>query len=93
MIIVSAQVKLYAPWVQTLKEKRMVVKSLVAKIHNQFNVSVAETGEQDTHKTILLGVACVADSASFADAVVNRVISFIEENTEAEICDILREIR
>ncbi len=41
------QVKLYAPWVHSLKEKRMVAKSLLAKLRNKFQVSAAEVEEQD----------------------------------------------
>lgn len=93
MIIGAATVKLYAPWVHSLKEKRMVVKSIIAKVRNKFNVSIAETGEQDTHQTILLGIACAAGTVAQADSVIEHVIGFMEENTEAEILDIRREIR
>lgn len=40
--VLVLKIKLYAPWVHSLKEKRMVVKSLLAKIRNKFQVSVAE---------------------------------------------------
>jgi len=93
MIIGSATIKLYAPWVHSLKEKRMVVKSITAKARNKFNISIAETGEQDTHQTILLGIACAAGTVAQADSVMEHVIHFIEENTEAEILNIQREIR
>lgn len=93
MIIGTAQIKLYAPWVFSLKEKRMIVKSIVAKTKNKFNVSIAEVAEQDTHQTIVLGLACVTESVAQADSIVDTVIGFIEANTEAEILDIQREIR
>ena len=38
--------RLHAPWVHSLKEKRMIVKSLVAKLQGKFHVSVAEIDEQ-----------------------------------------------
>ena len=47
------QVKLYAPWVHSLKEKRMVAKSLLAKLRNKFQVSAAEVEEQDVHQTLV----------------------------------------
>lgn len=93
MIIGTAQIKLYAPWVFSLKEKRMIVKSIVAKTKNKFNVSIAEVAEQDTHQTIVLGLACVTESVAQADRIVDTVIGFIEVNTEAEILDIQREKR
>lgn len=93
MIIGSATIKLYAPWVHSLKQKRMVVKSITAKARNKFNISIAETGEQDTHQTILLGIVCAAGTVAQADSVMEHVVHFIEENTEAEILNIQREIR
>ena len=53
MLILSLKIKLHAPWVHSLKEKRMVVKSLLSKMRNKFNVAVAEVGEQDIHQTIV----------------------------------------
>ena len=54
MMILSLKIKLHAPWVHSLKEKRMVVKSLLSKMRNKFNVAVAEVGEQDIHQTIVM---------------------------------------
>jgi uncharacterized protein YlxP (DUF503 family) len=93
MIIGILEVKLYAPWVHSLKEKRMIVKSLTAKVRNKFNVSVAETGDQDLHQSIELGVACVAANTALADSVMDHVISFIEGSTDAEIVSVERAIR
>ena len=58
MRIGIATVTLRADWVHSLKEKRMVVKSLCSRIRNKFNVSVAEVEAQDIHQTIVLGIAC-----------------------------------
>lgn len=93
MIVATAKIKLYAPWVHSLKEKRMIVKSICAKVHNQFHVSIAEVEEQDTHQTIVLGVACVANTSSFSDSVIDNVLNYIESNTDAEITDIQKENR
>lgn len=42
MKILALKLKLRASWVHSLKEKRMIVKSLTAKLQNKFNVSAAE---------------------------------------------------
>ncbi len=93
MIIGTAEIKLYASWVSSLKEKRMVVKSIIAKTQHKFNVSIAEVAEQDTLQSIVLGIACVTGTVRQADSILHHVIEFIEDNTEAEILDILREFR
>ena len=92
MIIAAATVKLYAPWVHSLKEKRMIVKSIIAKVRNRFNVSIAETDEQDKHQIVVLGIACVTNEAVLANGTLDKVIAFIEANTDAEALDIRREI-
>ena len=71
----------------------MVVKSIVAKVQNKFHVAIAEVEEQDTLQTAVLGMACVAGSVRQADSILDHASQFIEENTEAEITDIQRELR
>jgi uncharacterized protein YlxP (DUF503 family) len=93
MIIEAVTIKLYAPWVHSLKEKRMVVKSLIDKVRNKFNVSIAEIEDQDIHQTIVLGMVCVACTAVLADSIIESVLIFIENNTDAEIVNIERETR
>ncbi len=93
MIVGTVEIKLYAPWISSLKEKRMIVKSLIARTRNKFNVSIAEIAEQDTHQTIILGVACATSSVSQADSIIDHVIALVESSTEAEIIKIDREMR
>ena len=85
--------QLHAPWVHSLKEKRMIVKSLVAKLQNRFHVSAAEIDEQDTHQIIVIGVAAIVPHNAMADSLMDELSSFVEENTEAEILDEERETR
>ena len=46
MKIATIIFRLRAPWVHSLKEKRMIVKSLIAKLQNRYHVSAAEIDEQ-----------------------------------------------
>ena len=85
--------RLHAPWVHSLKEKRMIVKSLVAKLQNKYHVSVAEIEEQDTHQIIVIGVAAIVPHNAMADSLMDEISVFVEENCEAEILDEDREIR
>ena len=93
MIIETLEIRLYASWVHSLKEKRMIVKSLIAKIRNKFNVSIAEVEDQDIHQSIVLGLACVAGNTALADSIMDNVITFIENNSEAELIGVQRELR
>lgn len=91
MIVKTVIVKLDAPWVHSLKEKRRVIKSICSKVGNKFNVSIAEIDEQDTYQTIILGLAYVTTSRAQSDRIFERLIDFIENNTDAEIVDIVEE--
>ena len=85
--------KLHAPWVHSLKEKRMIVRSIVAKLQNRFHVSAAEVDEQDTHQIAVIGVAAIVPHNAMADSLMDEISRFVEENTEAEILDEMRKIR
>ena len=93
MKIAAMTFRLHAPWVHSLKEKRMIVKSLIAKLQNKFHVSAAEIDEQDIHLIIVIGIAAIVPHNAMADSLMDEISSFVEENTEAEILDEMREIR
>jgi len=93
MMIAAVTFRLRAPWVHSLKEKRMVVKSLIAKLQNRFHVSAAEIDEQDTHQLIVIGAAAIVPHPAMADSLMDEISQFVEENTDAEVLDEIREIR
>lgn len=88
MHVLIMEITLRASWVNSLKEKRMIVKSIIQKLKNKFNISVAEIGEQDVHKTIVIGIAAICGSSAQADSTMEHIITFVESNTDAEIIDI-----
>ena len=93
MMIAVMTFRLHAPWVHSLKEKRMIVKSLIAKLQNKFHVSAAETGEQDRHQIMVISVAAIVPHNAMADSLMEEISLFVENNTEAVIIDEEREIR
>ena len=93
MIIAAMTFRLHAPWVHSLKEKRMIVKSLLAQLQNKFHVSAAEIDEQDVHQIIVIGMAAVVPHSALADSLMDEVSQFVETATDAEILEETREIR
>ena len=71
--IAAMTFRLHAPWVHSLKEKRMIVKSLIAKLQNKFHVSAAEIDEQDTHQIIVIGVAAIVPHHAMADSMMDEI--------------------
>ena len=93
MNIAAVTFRLHAPWVHSLKEKRMVAKSLITRLQNRFHLSAAEIDEQDTHQIIVIGVAAIVPHNAMADSLMDEISAFVESNTEAEIVEEIREIR
>lgn len=88
MRILVMRITLRASWVHSLKEKRMVIKSIMQRLKNKFNISVSEVAEQDIHQILVIGIAAVCASSSQLDSTKENIISFIEENCDAEIINI-----
>ena len=88
MRVLNLKVTLRAAWVHSLKEKRMVVKSIVQRLKNKFNVSVGEVHEQDIHQIIVIGISAVCGDQKQVDSTLENLIDFVEENTDAEIINI-----
>ena len=92
MIVGTVIITLYAPWVRSLKEKRMIVQSLIKKARNRFNISIAEIEETNKHQSIVLGISCVSNNTNHVNSILTEVVNFLESNTEAEIVDVQMEI-
>ena len=80
MIVGIARITLELPGAHSLKEKRSVVKSLLARVQNRFNVSVAEIEAQDTWGIAVIGITCVTTSGRHADEMVANAVRFVEQN-------------
>ena len=91
--IAAMTFRLHAPWVHSLKEKRMIVQSLITRLQSRLHVSAAEIEEQDTHQIIVIGVAAVVPHQAMADRVMETVSRFVEENCDAEILEETAEVR
>lgn len=78
MIVGTCTIELYLPGVSSLKEKRSIIKSMLARMHNTFNVSAAEVDFHDVWQSSLIGVAVVTNATAHADSVLDSVIKWIE---------------
>jgi uncharacterized protein YlxP (DUF503 family) len=65
---------------ETLKGKRQFSRSLIDRVHNRFNVSIAEIENNDHHQILTLGVSCVSNEGRHANQVLSSVINFLSDN-------------
>jgi uncharacterized protein YlxP (DUF503 family) len=80
MVVGTMRVDLFLPENGTLKDKRHVVKSILARVQHQFKVAAAEVEENDNLQAAVLGIACVSNSAPHANEILQHVANFIERN-------------
>jgi uncharacterized protein YlxP (DUF503 family) len=80
MIIGACSLELHIPGNGSLKGKRQVLKSLMARLRKEFNVSVAEVGAQDVWQSAIIGVVCVSNDPDYAHGLLTRVARWVEEN-------------
>ena len=80
MVIGTCTVHLQLPASESLKGKRGVLKSLMARIRNQYNVSIAEVGDNDLWQSAVLGVAAVGNDPAYVQGLLSRVVQWIDEH-------------
>ena len=81
-------VEIYIPGITSLKEKRGVVKPLLARLRKDFNVSVAEVEDQDQLGHSVIAVAAVSPSADYVHGLLERIAESIAAwRLDAELVD------
>lgn len=78
--------------VRSLKQKRAIVRPLIADVRRRFEVAVAETGDADLHRRAELGVAAVAGAAGRCQEVLDAVERFVAERPEIEVLQTRRRL-
>lgn len=91
MRVLVLAVELHLPSVTSLKAKRRILKSLVQRLRNRFNVSVTEVGYQNLWQRSELGLAMVCLNGASADQVSESLYSFLEREHEVQIISFVSE--
>lgn len=85
MIVAAAVVELHVHGSQSLKQKRGVVRSIIQRVRNRFNVSIAEIGGQGTWQVAVLGVVMTGSDRTRVRSQLQRALVFLEELHLAEV--------
>lgn len=80
MVIGSLVIDLHLPTAASLKDKRSVVKSVLQRLRNEFNVSTAEVGNQELWQSAQIGVACAASDRRYAREQLDAVVEWVYNN-------------
>ena len=82
------RVSLRLPENSSLKDKRQVLKSIIARVRNKFNVSIAEIDDHELWQRATVGICCVSNDNRFINEVLSKVVDLIVDGRfEAEILD------
>ncbi|MEV6133503.1 DUF503 domain-containing protein [Streptomyces violaceusniger] len=76
--------------VRSLKEKRSVVRPIVAELHRKFAVSVAEVGDQDLYRRAQIALAMVSGDAGHLTDVLDRCERLVAARPEVELLSVRR---
>jgi uncharacterized protein len=79
MTVALCRLTLRLPENASLKGKRAVLKSIQQRLHNRFNVSVAEVEHNDVWQLAGVDICAVANTAAHAEEVVNNAVAYLEQ--------------
>ena len=87
------RINLRLPENESLKGKRRILKSIISRVGNKFNVAIAEVDNGDMWQLATIGICCVSNDRRPANEVMSRVVDFIiNSRPDAEILDYKIEI-
>lgn len=86
MFVGACRLELEIAESSSLKDKRQVLRSVISRLKNRFNVAVAEVDYQESWRNAALGIVCVSNNAGHAERMLQEVIRFVTETRlDAEI--------
>ena len=92
MIVGTGEIIIRIEGCRSLKEKRKVVKSMIARLGNTFNLSVAETGANDIHQRAEIGFALVGNDHGVINSRIDKIFNMAENMAIAQIVETKMEI-
>lgn len=91
MIIGVMKVELHLQGINSLKEKRSIVKSIIGRLKSRFNVSVSEVDHQDEKRSAIIGIALVSNETRFIDQQFDAIINFMQRDGRFYLGQVERE--
>ena len=92
MVVGVCTIELRLLEAQNLKDKRRVIKGLLDRVRQRYQVAAAEVDHQNSHTRATLGIACVSNATQHADEILAAILRFIEAQDELEVLDYHTEV-
>ena len=81
MVVGTCELIFQLPDNHSLKGKRQVSRSIVQRIRNRFNVSVAEIADLDRWQTLAIGITCATNDSRHANEIMSKIVDYAEDHT------------
>lgn len=85
MVVGVGIVDIYIFDSRSLKRKRGVLRSILKRTQNHFNISIAEVGNNDNWKKSRIGFSVVGNNTSYINSKTDEILRFIDSLNLAEI--------
>ena len=92
MVVGTLCISLRLEGPRSLKEKRAVLSSMIPRLRQKFQASVAEVADQELWGNATIGVAVVSGSASHVQTVLQAIEQEVASHPEVEVVEVVREI-
>ncbi len=91
MIVGVLTVELHLHGLTSLKQKRSIIKSLLGRMRNKFNISAAEVYRQDNKQLAVIGISIVSNETRYINQQFDKMINFMERDGRFNLGTIERE--
>lgn len=88
----TAKIILHLQGIGTLKDKRMIVKSVIGRLKSRFNVSVSEIERMDNRQMAVIGIAVVSNDRTFTQSQIDTILNFIYNDGRFYVADVKKDI-
>ena len=83
--------QLYLHGVTSLKDKRKIVKSLIERLKNRFNISVSEVDHNDIKTSAIIAIAVVSNDTQFVNKQLDKILDFMRNDGRFALGPVERE--
>ena len=93
MVVGVCELELHIPGCSSLKEKRLVLRSLKDRLRNRFNIAVSESRWHDKWQRAALCVVTVSNDSAVVHSILSKAQKLVEKDTRAQLVDVHVELR
>ena len=91
MIAGMMTAQIHMQGINSLKQKRGIVKSLIGRLKSRFNISIAEVDHQDNKNGAVVGISVVSNDSRFINQQFDKIIDFMQADGRFYLGQVERE--